>query len=47
MGTLIVASIVIIILVIAVYSLYRGRKKGKGCDSNCGNCDRNRYFPDK
>lgn len=38
MGTMIVAAAVLALMSLAVRSLYRDKKAGKGCNGNCGGC---------
>lgn len=38
MGTVIVAAAVIAAAGIAVYTIRKDKKNGKGCSGNCGSC---------
>ena len=38
MGTVIVSLIVVGMVVLAIRSIYRNKKSGKGCGCGCGGC---------
>lgn len=38
MGTVLVAAIVAAAAGLAVRSIYKDKKAGRGCNGNCGNC---------
>jgi len=38
MGTLLVGMVVICVIGLAVYKVYKDRKNGKGCGQSCENC---------
>lgn len=38
MGTVVVGAIVVVIAGLAVRSIVKDKKSGKGCNGNCGSC---------
>ena len=38
MGNIIVGAVILIVVGIAIWSIYKDKKSGGGCDGNCGNC---------
>lgn len=38
MGTVVVGAIVLAIVGLAVRSMHKDEKNGKGCNGNCGSC---------
>lgn len=41
MGTFIVEALVLAAVALAMYSIYKDKKAGKGCSGNCGSCKGN------